>query len=198
MTQDTYSISELAKEAGVTVRTIRYYISQGLLPSPGMAGQGDRYDTAYLKRLQLIKRLKEEYLPLEKIRELLETLGDEAINEEVDIAPPQAAESAREYIQSILASREPVSLNQRLKSKMVYSNAPGGQPVPVHRDMEMVYLNAQTPMPVRAELPPTEETWLRYRICEDVELHVRAQPSNAEIKRRLARILRELERLCRA
>ena len=39
-TDQAYTISELATLAGVTPRTIRYYVSIGLLPSPGQ-GPGD-------------------------------------------------------------------------------------------------------------------------------------------------------------
>ena len=38
-----YSLQELADLADVTPRTIRYYIVQGLLPSPEGAGPAARY-----------------------------------------------------------------------------------------------------------------------------------------------------------
>ena len=38
MTAEEYLIGELAKKADVSVRTIRYYISEGLLPSPQSRG----------------------------------------------------------------------------------------------------------------------------------------------------------------
>ena len=42
--QHEYSISELAEAAGVSTRTIRYYVSEGLLPPP--VGSGTRTSTA--------------------------------------------------------------------------------------------------------------------------------------------------------
>ena len=39
-----YTLTELADLAGVTARTVRYYISQGLLPSAGRSGPGAKYD----------------------------------------------------------------------------------------------------------------------------------------------------------
>ena len=46
-----YSISELAEEAGVSTRTIRYYVSEGLLPPPVGAGPNSRYTDAHLHQL---------------------------------------------------------------------------------------------------------------------------------------------------
>ena len=54
----TYSLTQLAKLADVTPRTIRYYISQGLLPSPGQQGPGTQYSDEHLERLRLIKNCR--------------------------------------------------------------------------------------------------------------------------------------------
>ena len=39
-TENDYSLQDLADLAAVTPRTIRYYVAQGLLPSPGRGGPG--------------------------------------------------------------------------------------------------------------------------------------------------------------
>ncbi len=65
-----YTLQQLADEAGVTPRTIRYYIAQGLLASPG-AGSGARYTDAHLERLRLIRQLQRNHLPLAEIRKQL-------------------------------------------------------------------------------------------------------------------------------
>ena len=64
----TYTIGELANAADVTPRTIRYYVSEQVLPVPNKEGRTAIYDHTHLARLQLIKRLKDEYLPLHKIK----------------------------------------------------------------------------------------------------------------------------------
>src|SRR6188474_1141198 len=66
-----YTLQQLADEAGVTPRTIRYYVAQGLLPSPG-AGSGVRYTDAHLERLRLIRQLQRNHLPLAEIRKQLD------------------------------------------------------------------------------------------------------------------------------
>jgi DNA-binding transcriptional MerR regulator len=71
MTTEELLIHELAEKAGVSVRTIRYYIEEGLLPPPTYEGKYSFYSTAYLDRLELIRRLKDSYLPLREIREIM-------------------------------------------------------------------------------------------------------------------------------
>lgn len=66
-----YKVSELAKKAGVTKRTIHYYISKGLLLPPDGNGVNSLYNDKHLERLLLIKKLQSEYMPLNKIREYI-------------------------------------------------------------------------------------------------------------------------------
>lgn len=72
-----YKISELAEEAGVTKRTIHYYISKGLLLPPEGIGVNSLYNDEHLKRLRLIKKLQAEYMPLNKIREYIQENADD-------------------------------------------------------------------------------------------------------------------------
>lgn len=75
---DTYRefrIGELAEAAGVTRRTIHYYVGRGLLPAPSGAGLGTTYGDEHYWRLLLIKKLQEEYLPLEQIRQRLASMS---------------------------------------------------------------------------------------------------------------------------
>lgn len=66
-----YKVSELAEKAGVTKRTIHYYISKGLLLPPEGSGVNSVYNDEHLNRLLLIKKLQAEYMPLNKIREYI-------------------------------------------------------------------------------------------------------------------------------
>jgi len=69
-----YSISELANRAQVSVRTIRYYIDEGLLPPPTTTGRYATYGVDYLTRLSLIKELQNAFLPLKEIRKQISYL----------------------------------------------------------------------------------------------------------------------------
>ena len=66
-----YKVSELAEKAGVTKRTIHYYISKGLLLPPEGSGVNSLYNDGHLERILLIKKLQSEYMPLNKIREYI-------------------------------------------------------------------------------------------------------------------------------
>jgi DNA-binding transcriptional MerR regulator len=68
---DTYSISELAQEFGVTTRTIRFYEDQGLL-RPQRAGATRIFSNRDRVRLKLALRGKRLGFSLAEIRELFE------------------------------------------------------------------------------------------------------------------------------
>jgi DNA-binding transcriptional MerR regulator len=65
-------LGELADAGGVSARTIRYYVQQGLLPSPGTRGPKTRYERGLLDRLRPIKVLQRQHLPVSEIRRTLE------------------------------------------------------------------------------------------------------------------------------
>jgi DNA-binding transcriptional MerR regulator len=72
-----YGIADLEAETGFNPRTIRYYISEGMLTPAHGRGPSATYDTDHLLRLRLIKELKDEFLPLEAIKERLAELSTE-------------------------------------------------------------------------------------------------------------------------
>jgi MerR family copper efflux transcriptional regulator len=64
-------IGELARRAGVTTRTVRYYEGLGLLTSRREGGGHRQYDDGALARLAKIDWLKRMGLTLEEIREVI-------------------------------------------------------------------------------------------------------------------------------
>ena len=79
-----YDLADLCKLAGVTTRTVRYYIQQGILPSAGQTGPGLKYHKGHLGRLMLIRKLQREHLPLAEIRRRLDTMDDKAVGAELE------------------------------------------------------------------------------------------------------------------
>ncbi len=123
-------IGEFAAAAGVSARTVRYYIVEGLMPPPEGVGLGAMYGQAHLDRLQLILRLKDAYLPLKEIRRQLTGLDDAAVRrrlKEMDTAATKARprtapairrdpathvireDSAADYLQRIARGDSPVA-----------------------------------------------------------------------------------------
>lgn len=106
-----FSLPELTKAAGVSVRTVRYYIAEGLLPPPTAAGAKSFYTRQHLGRLRLIAHLKAAYLPLKEIRRRLDGLDDTAIEalldaEETLPPAPRPPDSAAAYVDRLLKAGE--------------------------------------------------------------------------------------------
>lgn len=67
----TYSIDELASLSGNVLRTIRYYIQQGLVDRPVGEKRAARYGPNHLEQLLTIRKWQAAGLSLERIRELI-------------------------------------------------------------------------------------------------------------------------------
>ena len=176
-----YTLADLANLAGVTPRTIRYYVAQGLLPGVGASGPGAKYDDTHLARLRLIKRLQAEHQPLAEIRRRLETLDDAAIAAiAVEPAPPPPSDSALDYIRRIT------------------SPAPGRALYMREAPPPFAAMDAQpTPEPTQqsAPVPRLERSqWERVDLAPDIELHIRRPLPRSTAKRvdRLIEIARDL------
>jgi DNA-binding transcriptional MerR regulator len=84
-----YGIEELADLGGVTRRTVRYYVQQGLLPPPLGLGRGRHYGEEHLERLLKVKALQEQGLPLSEVRRAVDGRGR---SRRADATSPAAAE----------------------------------------------------------------------------------------------------------
>ncbi|WP_149826253.1 MerR family transcriptional regulator [Streptomyces tailanensis] len=67
-----YRMEELAREAGITVRTLRFYRERKLIPPPRREGRIAWYDDTHLARLRTISALLERGHTLSGIAELAE------------------------------------------------------------------------------------------------------------------------------
>jgi DNA-binding transcriptional MerR regulator len=70
--KETARIGEVARAAGLSVQTLRYYERLGLLPPPRRSGNGYRlYPADTLKRLRLIRQAQALGFRLDEIKEIL-------------------------------------------------------------------------------------------------------------------------------
>lgn len=182
--ENDYSLQDLADLTGVTPRTIRFYVAQGLLPSPGRVGPGATYGPGHLARLKLIRQLQREHLPLAEIRARLESLPDAAILA-LSEAPhgTSASSSASEYIRGVLArtrvagrpAPHPYAAARLVAPPM--PALPATAPAPA------------SPTPSPAETPsPDRSQWDRVVLVPDVELHVR-RPLTRQLNKRVERLI---------
>ncbi|CAN5269776.1 MAG: heavy metal-responsive transcriptional regulator [Chloroflexia bacterium] len=74
---NAFTVGEIAREADVTPKTVRYYEAIGLLPPAERSPNGyRRYSAEDLNRLAFIQRVKALGLSLEEIRELVVVAED--------------------------------------------------------------------------------------------------------------------------
>jgi DNA-binding transcriptional MerR regulator len=71
------NIGELARRTGLSVKTIRYYSDEGLVPEASRSPSGyRRYDAAALARLEFVRTLRDLGLDLATIRRVLDHRAD--------------------------------------------------------------------------------------------------------------------------
>ena len=169
---DTFDLAQLAERASVSQRTVRYYIQQGLLPSPETRGPGAHYTAEHLDRLRLIRRLQREHLPLAEIRKRLEELGPSEIRALLARSPERPRKDAREYIRGVLSGGEPM-----MRPHAMRESASGLFEEP--RD------HAQRGKPWK---PRPRGQWDRISLTPDIELHIR-RPQSREQNRQIERLM---------
>lgn len=101
------TVDELAARTGLTVRTVRFYASEGLLPPPQRRGRIAYYDAQHRMRLDLIRTLQEHGYTLSAIQRVLDRLPENASPAEYAVQaavlapwlPDQIVEVTREELQ---------------------------------------------------------------------------------------------------
>ena len=148
-------IGDLAAKAGVTPRTIRYYVAQKLLPPPGGAGQRRIYGHEHFVRLKLIRRLQEKHLPLDEIKARLAKLSLREMEGLLGSAPrPRKRLSARRLLAAVLRDEGPQRAHE-------------AAPMMLRQAMPVSEALAEYKM-VDA---PDNELWKRVTLAPGLELH---------------------------
>ena len=73
-----YHIDELATAAGISRRTIHFYVSKGLLPYAEGSGRNGYYTQVHLDRLMRIRKLREKLVALDEIKQILDQEAEKA------------------------------------------------------------------------------------------------------------------------
>jgi len=79
MDKRKYTIKDLSVLTGFPVRTIRYYIQQGLIYPPAGGGRGSFYFDSHMERLLEIKNLQDKGLKLTEIQAILQDKSEPKI-----------------------------------------------------------------------------------------------------------------------
>ncbi len=192
-TETPYTIADLARLTGVSVRTIRYYLAQGLLPASGESGPGAHYGQGHLDRLLLTKRLQEQHQPLSEIRVRLAAMSDDEVAglASEDAEPVTPSTSALEYVRSVLgagARNEHRPLRRLMVAAPLASAALGPRLMVQATPAEPVVEGESFSEPL--EEPPAlqRSQWERLALGPNVELHIRRPMSRLE-QRRVERLI---------
>jgi DNA-binding transcriptional MerR regulator len=166
---EEFLIHELAEKAGVTVRTIRYYTIEGLLPPPISHGKFAYYTKDHLHRLELIRQLKDAYLPLREIRQTMSSMSDAEVQQRLPGSPPDLTESGLKETAAPAVPQGGTKALDYISQLMERQSS--------LRKVDVQPPLIREPQPLYAS-PPVEETWRRIELAPGVELHIR-QPIQA-------------------
>jgi DNA-binding transcriptional MerR regulator len=195
MGDDLLDIDELARAAGVTPRTVHFYLAQGLLPRVGPGGKGPRYSEGHLLRLRLIRGLQDLRMSLGEILTHLRDLQtDEQVRgalERLPHGPPEGAPKeagALAYVRSVLAGLSA----ERPRPASAPRAARAVRPPEV--------LSASPLFPTGPSVPPPEPRrratrWERIELAPYLEIHVRRPAGGPEEQRKVRALLDEARRL---
>lgn len=193
MDGQTLSLDELSREAGVTPRTVRYYIAEGLLPPPLTTGRNAQYAPEHLDRLRLITQMKEDFLPLKEIRKRLHDLDPEDFSMPMSpppspavASPPREESAPRSARYEPRASSRPASDDNDAASyidRLIRESGPDYQPHQRYRRRESRRASAEE-----------RDPWLRLPIGDDAELVIRERAYNQR-RDQLRAALKWIERI---
>lgn len=160
MSENEFLISDLAEKSGVSVRTIRYYISQGLLPNPKIRGRYSVYNQEYLRRIEIIKKMKDLFLPIKEIKSILDSTSlddiENKLNSDEVISP--RSNDALAYISKVL--------NQTREKSETRPSIPLDPVKPLPAPMQF---RQSASLPQNYDSP---SNWKRLEIIPGLELHV--------------------------
>ncbi|CAN5568832.1 hypothetical protein BH23CHL4_BH23CHL4_21970 [soil metagenome] len=189
-TSGQFNARELAERAGTTVRTVHYYVSEGILPPPEGTTRNALYSADHLARLRIVAALRAEGLSLAAIRSRLALLGDEGIQEIRETLDRfEAALQAGDV--TVLGLVEATVVDQTRDEDVVQdmlpqvmSSPPPSQQAPDDSARAYVDRMLSRPAPpqpramhsrrevhVQSKLPPV--TWHHFTIEDGIEVRVR-------------------------
>ena len=188
------TLEDLSTITGLTLRTLRFYMQEGILQGPDTRGKNARYSQKHLDQLEVIQRLKNLRIPLQEIRHLVN-----------NITPQEIARLRK-------SQEKPYSnLNEDKTSYVLEPTTykPGENALDYIRSLENKWNNYQTfseprinasrnypPAPSSSTIPEDihypqfkqQETWTKIIIEDGLELNIR-QPKEFEEQEKLVQLV---------
>ena len=169
----TFTVREVAAQAGCTIRTVRHYIREKVVPAPEFRSAKTRYDRAFLVRLRAGMTLRRRGLHVRGVRETLDATAPEELVRLAGYDVP--GEAAEGLVASVAAmARAPAK-----EGAAAGTRAPGSAGGPQVgsadgtagvRSLPAGFLGRHRP---GASAP--HERWDSFELCPGVKLVVRAE-----------------------
>jgi DNA-binding transcriptional MerR regulator len=156
-------------------RTVRYYLSEGLIsPASERRGTASLYGYRQLLELLAVKRLQADYLPIRKIRELIENRTESELEQMLGMGGEPRSNPALDYLNTLSErSMRPPSAD-------------------LARSMSLRHSAPEMAPAWRSASREPSSLWTRIEVESGLELHVRNDyqpPVEAKERRRLTRRL---------
>jgi DNA-binding transcriptional MerR regulator len=174
-----YRVDELAATAGISVDTVRFYQSRGLLPPPERRGRIALYADDHRARIDRIRELKDKGFTLASIKRLLDgdVNADEVLATEVGAeVPGEASLSLEQLAQQTGVS--PALLRAIEREGLLSPTIVDGTPQYTHDDVDAIsaglqLLGAGLPLSELLQLARRHDEAMRTVAEQAVELFVR-------------------------
>lgn len=168
--QTKYRVTEIPTE-----RTIRFYTANGIVDKPlERDGAKNLYGYRHLLQIIAIKYLQSQYIPLVKIRSLLEN----ADNRQIELLIPAIA--------PVTAAHRGLARDDLKIADRAFRSLPAGA------DEDLSPQDRADAVPAETDAP-RDDTWHRVEVSPGIELHVHAAALTAENRESLrGALLREL------
>ncbi len=164
------SIDDLAEQTGTPVRTIRFYIAEGLLPGPGARGKAAAYGPEHLLRLRLIRQLTEQRRPLAEIRARIGGLTPQEVEELLE-EEQQRSGALRRAEQSASPKEYLATLLQRAQEAREGGTSRLAQSAPSASALSQAAQQQEQHADALAQRPAA--LWQRWEAAPGVEIHIR-------------------------
>lgn len=149
----TFTVREVAKLALCTIRTVRHYIRQQVVPAPAFRSSKTRYDRAFLVRLRAARTLRQRGLHVGGLRAELAAMPQEEMIRLAGFVAPDEAE---------VTAHDPAGPEKGGQAQVgAAPAAPGTGTLP-----------AGFVGPYRAGAAPPHERWDFFEVCPGVKLMV--------------------------
>lgn len=190
---DELTLEDLVNISGLPLRTVRFYIQEGLLPGPDSRGKNARYTEGHLERLEWIQRLKEHHRPLREIRILLNNMTPREIK-----ALLNGQEKMQEYLSNFNVKGEDAIDHLPVgNSALDYIRSVEGKEGKTQEATDpTVNLNLSASASVSPSSIDIRESWQRIVIGDGIELNLKL-PIRSEDKARIDELIAFTRRLFR-